>query len=165
MFCGPTGLSVPHTIAPPDPEIGSAAERGCASTDEAKLWVEGPLGKKSRQRSRRMLHARRCNGAREDGFAARPLVRVVVRHPGRATRDQRLGSVGRSGRPSGQDDAALGATHSTVRRRSQKQPARPAAIRSEGEERNKNPPRVGPGRLRGAFVRTKTPHPRRTTTQ
>ncbi len=47
MFCGPTGLSVPHTIAPPNPEIGSAAERGCASTDEAKLWVEGPLRKKA----------------------------------------------------------------------------------------------------------------------
>ena len=46
MVCGPTGLSVPHTIAPPDPEIASAAERGWASTDEAKLWVEGPLGTK-----------------------------------------------------------------------------------------------------------------------
>jgi hypothetical protein len=42
MFRGPTGLSVPHTIAPPDPEIGSAAEREWSLRVEAKLggWRE-----------------------------------------------------------------------------------------------------------------------------
>jgi hypothetical protein len=40
MFCGPAGLSVPHTIAPSNPEIGSAAERGWASKSEAKLWMK-----------------------------------------------------------------------------------------------------------------------------
>jgi len=72
MFCGPTGLSVPQTIAPPDPEIGSAAERGCASTDEAKLWVEGPLRKKKppaqpANASRATMHWRPANTALRRG--------------------------------------------------------------------------------------------------
>src|SRR5439155_6681597 len=139
---------VPHSIAPPDPEIGSAAERGCASTDEAKLWVEGPLRKKSRQRSRRMLHALRCNGAREDGFAARPLVRMVVRYPGRAARDQRL-ELGPEERgcpvASGNSvDRMVGLANSRrVWRRSE----------AKGRSTTKNPPRAGPGRLRRDFVR------------
>jgi hypothetical protein len=62
----------------------------------------------------------------------------VVSYRCRATRDQRLGAIWRSGRPAGQDDAA-GVTHSTVRRRSQKQQARPVAIRSEAEEHIKKP--------------------------
>jgi hypothetical protein len=112
-----------------------------------RMDEEGPFGPKT-PAPKRMLQARgRSGDLAKTAWRARPTVRVIVRYPGRVTRDQRL-EPGSEGSRS-VDQTRLSSVDSfrvSTGRAASRLVRRP----SEGKERehNKNPPRAGPGRLR-----------------